>query len=139
MAVEKTKHTFVDDNQYLVYSGEPESTLDNAGGGGDSPFLYVDVEEDILTWTQNQINLTLSESPETVVDAMRTGKMVIFILHHDSSGSLIYVRAEYLYRETFVLAYYRGTGITNSSTYEYQLRVGNGGATGIRTESQPQS
>ena len=37
MAVEKTKHEFVDDNPYLVYSGEPESTLDNAGGGsGDS-------------------------------------------------------------------------------------------------------
>jgi replication initiation and membrane attachment protein DnaB len=34
MAVEKTKHAFVDDNPYLVYSGEPESTLDNAGGGG---------------------------------------------------------------------------------------------------------
>lgn len=34
MAVVKTKHEFIDDNPYLVYSGEPESTLDNAGGGG---------------------------------------------------------------------------------------------------------
>ncbi len=132
MAIEKTKHTFVDDNPYLVYSGEPDS-------GDDSPFLYVDVEEDILTWTQNRINLTLSESPETIVDAMRTGKMVIFILHHNSSGSLIYVRAEFLYRETFVLAFYRGTGITNSSTYEYLISVGNDEATGMRTETQPQS
>ena len=139
MAVEKTKHEFVDDNPYLVYSGEPDATADNAGGGDDSPFLYVDVKEDILTWTQNQINLTLSESPETVVDAMRTGKMVIFILHHSSSGSLIYVRAEYLYREIFVLGYYRGTGITSSSEYEYHIRVGDGGANGIRMEYQPQS
>ena len=34
MAVEKTKHTFVDDNPYLVYSGEPDTCVNNAGGGG---------------------------------------------------------------------------------------------------------
>lgn len=51
MAVEKTKHQFVDDNPYLVYSGEPESTVDSAGGGGGGsnidPFYFeVDTHTD---------------------------------------------------------------------------------------------
>ena len=84
MVVEKTKHAFVDDNPYLVYSGEPESTLDNAGGGSDSgngsPFLYVTVNEELSRWTQNGIDLTISESRETIANAMQSGKMVIFVV-----------------------------------------------------------
>ncbi len=39
MTVEKTKHAFVDDNPYLVYSGEPDTSVDNAGGGDDNIFI----------------------------------------------------------------------------------------------------
>ena len=91
MAIEKTKHAFVDDNPYLVYSGEPESTLDNAGGGGgggdDSPFLYVTVDEDFGSWSTDPTALTINESYETIVNALQAGKEVIFVVKHNTQGA----------------------------------------------------
>ena len=91
MAVEKTKHQFVDDNPYLVYSGEPESTVDSAGGGGgdDSPFLYVTVSEDLSTWTESGIQLTIDVNKETIVNAIQAGKPVIFVVNLTDQRSVI--------------------------------------------------
>lgn len=62
-----------------------EEAIDNieAGGGGgdDSGALYVTVEEDMTTWssTSRTTTLTISESKETIVNAVRAGQAVFFI------------------------------------------------------------
>lgn len=139
MTVEKTKHEFVDDNPYLVYSGEPESTLDNAGGGGggggnDSPFLYVTVSEDLSTWEPSGTSLTISESKETIANAMRNNKIVMFVVNltvATTSGNVViqyFVRANAITQDnTTVFAMFYTSYPSNDF---YGIIVDNNGANG---------
>lgn len=136
MAVEKTKHEFVDDNPYLVYSGEPDTSVDNAGGGGggddDSPFLYVTVTEDLSTWTDEGIALTISENKDAIVNAMRAGMMVLFIVN-EIVGSVTfqhYIRANIIAQDNSGVS---ATYINTFSGVNYcKIIVGNDSVRGIK-------
>jgi hypothetical protein len=127
MAVEKTKHAFVDDNPYLVYSGEPDTSVDNAGGddgGNESNILFVGVNEDITTWTSDGIILNISENKSTIVNAMQTGKIVLFVVRQTMAGDNFirhYIRANVVTQNNeAVIATY--TNIMGNIAY-YQITV----------------
>ena len=90
--VAKTKHEFVDDNPYLVYSGDLDTSYDGAsesgggggGGGGDAGdnTFYVTVTgTNLLTeWTDDQQNpeiLSADKSYAEISQAVADGKNVI--------------------------------------------------------------
>lgn len=78
MAVEKTKHAFVDDNPYLVYSGEPDSTVDDAGGGsggggGNDGYFLITVTD--LVDSTSGLTGKADKSKSEVLDAVNNGKI----------------------------------------------------------------
>jgi hypothetical protein len=86
MAVEKTKHEFVDDNPYLVYSGEPDTSVDNAGGGGGgggtNDIMRVYINEAANRWdldTSGLYNtaLTANHTVNEIVQAINDNKEVV--------------------------------------------------------------
>lgn len=92
MAVEKTKHAFVDDNPYIVYSGDSDSTIDNAGGGsggggGNDGYFLVTVTNPESTDTG--MTGTADKSKTEVINAINNGKIVFLKLQeYDPEGDV---------------------------------------------------
>lgn len=89
---EKTKHEFVDDNPYLVYSGEVNTSYSgdsgSGGGGGgggdagDSDVFWVTItsESPMNEWSTVETNPTTLSSDKSyteIVQAVKDGKTVI--------------------------------------------------------------
>ena len=87
---EKTKHSFVDDNPYLVYTGEPDTAIEggsgsgsgDGGGSGAGGILYVTItgEKVMENWSDDQANpetLSSDKSSTEILQAIADGKTVI--------------------------------------------------------------
>lgn len=88
----RTKHEFVDDNPYLVYSGDADTSYDGdsgsgggGGGGSDSDILWVEIYGGIgpYNWATNPssdieatTNFSLTASVEEIKEAVDAGKIV---------------------------------------------------------------
>ncbi len=90
----KTKHEFVDDNPYLVYSGDIDTSYngdsgsgggDGGGGGGgdvgDNGIFVVHITgAEVAGWsTVGTSNFNVTESIDDIVEAFLSGKKVIAI------------------------------------------------------------
>ena len=111
MAVEKTKHQFVDDNPYLVYSGELDTSVDSAGdgggdGGNEDVFIF---NVNASNWKQPTFN---QEDISALIAAMEQGKPVIVRETKDTGEtdySINYQQLEY------------GSTVTWSFNWEHML------------------
>lgn len=97
----KTKHAFVDDNPYLVYSGDVDTSYNGdsggggGGGGGDAGVFWVEIlgnRKDPSDWAINpasDANATtdfyLSATIEEIRAAVNAGKIVKAISHNQKS------------------------------------------------------
>ena len=85
--MEKTKHAFVDDNPYLVYSGEAEASLEGGGGGGGGGggnektfFVTITGDNPMEDWSgdlSDPETLSSDKSYTEIVQAIADGKTVI--------------------------------------------------------------
>lgn len=88
---EKTKHEFVDDNPYLVYSGDinasynADSGSGGGGGGGDAGdngvfYVTITSETPMDNWSNDDTNPTLLSSDKShaeILQAITDGKTII--------------------------------------------------------------
>ena len=86
----EAKHSFVDDNPYIVYSPNAEMTYDgNSGGGGGGgtgfPVIEMNTQTGALSVTADELNEMLENSP---VLAFRNGTWYQFVsfIYEEGTG-----------------------------------------------------
>lgn len=77
--VEKTKHSFVDDNPYLVYAGEVDTSIDggSGGSGGSGGLFIINLDTSIWDWTSSEKPVNKDKSDNEIMNAISSGKQIV--------------------------------------------------------------
>lgn len=77
--VEKTKHSFVDDNPYLVYTGEPNMSIEDGSnsGSGSGGLIVVLANSNVTTWSTSGTTILLNMPLKDIIDAVKAGSNVV--------------------------------------------------------------
>jgi len=128
--VEKTKHSFVDDNPYLVYTGEPDTSIEggsggSGGSGSDGGLFVVLANSNVTTWSSSGTTVVLDMPLKDIIDAVKAGNNVV-IKVWTGNGAPDFI---YLYFSDYS---YAGGNETihfydHTNTYQFEIHVRPGG------------
>ena len=120
---EKTKHSFVDDNPYLVYTGEPDTAIEGGSGSGSGSgggMFIASTESKMDTWSSDGTTVVLDKNPQDIISAIKSGKIVVI----KTGVGLNAQSFEYLYFSNY---YYSDSNDETAEFYDlshlYQLQI----------------